>query len=160
MRAGKFALRIEGSDAARRGDLDRIAFQHQPIGNGTAEGTERFFGWSVFLPNKFTNSLHSLGYFETRNSWTRLMAFDVHGEDILFTTRVPYAQRWHGKGKLTANRWHDFAVHVLWSHEATKGFVEGQKLMVAAGVPVAGDTGQGLELIWLNRYSNLPLQAE
>lgn len=73
---------------------------------------------------------------------------------------MPYAQRWHGKGKLTANRWHDFAVHVLWSHEATKGFVEGQKLMVTAGVPVAGDAGQGLELIWLNRYSNLPLQAE
>jgi hypothetical protein len=124
VRAGKFALRIEGSNAARRGELDRIEFQHQPAGRGTAEGTERYFGWSVFLPRKFTGGLHSTGYFETRNSWTRLMAFDVHGEDILFTTRVPYARRWDGKGKLTPGRWHDFAVHVLWSRDPAKGFVE------------------------------------
>ncbi len=124
VRAGKFALRIDGSNAARRGELDRVEFQHQPTGNGTAEGMERYFGWSVFLPHKFTNTLHSTGYFETRNSWTRLMAFDVHGEDILFTTRVPYARRWDGKGKLTPGRWHDFVVHVLWSRDATKGFVE------------------------------------
>lgn len=124
VRAGKYALRIEGSNAARRGELDRIEFQHQPAGRGTAEGTERYFGWSIFLPQKFTGGLHSTGYFETRNSWTRLMAFDVQGEDILFTTRVPYARRWDGKGKLTPGRWHDFAVHVLWSREAAKGFVE------------------------------------
>lgn len=124
VRAGKFALRIEGSNAARRGDLDRIEFQHQPAGRGTAEGTERYFGWSVFLPEKFTGGQHSVGYFETRNSWNRLMAFDVHGEDILFTTGVPYARRWEGKGKLTPGRWHDFAVHVLWSRDPAKGFVE------------------------------------
>lgn len=124
VRAGKFALRIDGSNAARRGDLDRIEFQHQPTGRGTSEGTERYFGWSVFLPEKFSDGQHSIGYFETRNSWTRLMAFDVRGEDILFTTRVPYARRWDGKGKLTPGRWHDFAVHVLWSRDAAKGFVE------------------------------------
>ena len=124
VRAGKFALRIEGSNAARRGDLDRIEFQHQPAGSGTAEGAERYFGWSVFLPEKFTDAQHSVGYFETRNSWTRLMAFDVRGEDILFTTRVPYARRWDGKGKLTPGRWHDFAVHVMWSRDPAKGFVE------------------------------------
>ena len=29
-----------------------------------------------------------------------------------------------GKGKFTAGRWHDFAVHVLWSRDPQKGFVE------------------------------------
>src|SRR4030095_1864998 len=28
------------------------------------------------------------------------------------------------KGRLTPGRWHDFAVHVLWSRDPDKGFVE------------------------------------
>ena len=35
------------------------------------------------------------------------MAFEGRGEDVGFTTRVPYARRWAGKGKLTPGRWHD-----------------------------------------------------
>lgn len=124
VRSGKYALRIDGTNAARRGDLDRIEFQHQPKPPGTAEGTERYFGWSVFVPKKLTDDVHALGYFETRNSWRQLMSFEVHGEDILYTTRVPYARHWNGKGKLTPGRWHDFAVHVLWSRDPAKGFVE------------------------------------
>ncbi len=124
VREGKYALRIDGTNAARKGNLDRIEFQHQPKPPGTAEGTERYFGWSVFVPKKLTDSYHSLGYFETRKSWRQLMAFEARGEDVTFSTRVPYARRWQGKGKLTPGRWHDFAVHVLWSRKADKGFVE------------------------------------
>jgi hypothetical protein len=124
VRAGKYALRIDGTSAAKKGKLDRIEFQHQPKPPGTAEGAERYFGWSVYLPKKLTDAGHSLGYFETRNSWSQVMAFEVKGEDILFTTRVPYKQQWRGKGKMTAGKWHDFALHVLWSRAAEKGFVE------------------------------------
>ena len=124
VRAGKYALRIDGSNAAQRGTRDRIEFQHQPKPPGTAEGTERYFGWSVFVPKKLTDTSHALGYFETRNSWRQLMSFEVRGEDILFTTRVPYARHWEAKRKFTPGRWHDFAVHVLWSRDAAKGFVE------------------------------------
>ena len=124
VREGKYALRIDGTNAARRKDRDRIEFQHQPKPPGTAEGTERYFGWSVYLPKKLTNGQHTVGYFETRNSWSRLMAFEAQGEDIKFSTRVPYRLHWTGKGKLTPGRWHDFAVHVLWSRDPAKGFVE------------------------------------
>lgn len=124
VREGKYALRIDGTNAAKKGKLDRIEFQHQPKAPGTAEGTERYFGWSVYLPKKFTDSHHNVGYFETRNSWSQLMAFEAQGEDVKFSTRVPYALHWTGKGKLTAGRWHDFAVHVLWSRDPAKGFVE------------------------------------
>ena len=124
VREGKFALRIDGTNAARRGKVDRIELQHQPKPPGTAEGTERYFGWSVYVPKKLSDASHSLGYFETRNSWRQLMAFEVKGEDVLFTTRVPYARHWSGKGKLTAGKWHDFIVHVLWSRDPKKGFVE------------------------------------
>jgi hypothetical protein len=124
VREGKYALRIDSSPSARKGKHDRVEFQHQPAPPGTAEGTERYFGWSVYLPKPLTAAHHSLGYFETRNSWTQLMAFEGRGEDVLFTTRVPYARRWDGKGKMTAGRWHDFAVHVLWSRDPAKGFVE------------------------------------
>jgi len=124
VREGKYALRIDGTNAARKGKLDRIEFQHQPKPPGTAEGTERYFGWSVFVPKKLTDDFHSVGYFETRNSWRQLMAFEVRGEDLKFSTRVPYKLHWTGKGKFTPGRWHDFAVHVLWSRDADKGFVE------------------------------------
>ena len=124
VREGKYALRIDGTDAAKKGKHDRIEFQHQPKARGTAEGTERYFGWSVYLPKKLTDATHSLGYFETRNSWSQLMAFEVKGEDILFTTRVPYRRQWSGKGKITPGKWHDFAIHVLWSRDPEKGFVE------------------------------------
>ncbi|MFO0796470.1 MAG: polysaccharide lyase [Gemmataceae bacterium] len=124
VREGKYAVRIDGTDAARKGKFDRIEFQHQPAPPGTAEGAERYFGWSVYLPKALTDASHLLAYFETRNSWSQLMAFEVKGEDVLFTTRVPYARHWSGKGKMTAGRWHDFAVHVLWSRDPAKGFVE------------------------------------
>ena len=124
VREGKYALRIDGTNAARKGKLDRIEFQHQPKPPGTAEGTERYFGWSVYLPKKLVDGHHSIGYFETRNSWRQLMAFEAQGEDITYSTRVPYTVRWTGKGKLTPGRWHDFAVHVLWSRDPQKGFVE------------------------------------
>ena len=52
VREGKYAVRIDGTNAARKGTRDRIEFQHQPDPPGTAEGTERYFGWSVYLPKK------------------------------------------------------------------------------------------------------------
>jgi hypothetical protein len=124
VREGKYALRIDGTDAARRGALDRIELQHQPAPPGTSEGAERCFGWSVYLPRTFTDGLHQVGYFETRNSWRQLMAFEARGEDLGFSTRVPYRLHWTGKGKLTPGRWHDFALRVLWSRDPAKGFVE------------------------------------
>jgi hypothetical protein len=124
VRAGKYALRIDGTNAAKRGDRDRIELQHQPEPPGTAEGTERYFGFSAYVPKKLTDDAHSLAYFETRNSWRQLMSFEVRGEDILYTTRVPYTRHWSGKGKLTAGKWHDFVVHVIWSRDAEKGLVD------------------------------------
>jgi hypothetical protein len=124
VREGKYAVRIDGSNAARKGALDRIEFQHLPEPPGTSEGTERYYGWSVYLPRKFIDVTHHVGYFETRNSWSQLMSFEAKGEDLKFSTRVPYKLHWTGNGKLTAGRWHDFALHVLWSRDADKGFVE------------------------------------
>jgi len=124
VREGKYACRIDGSNAAKKGALDRIEFQHQPEPPGTAEGTERYFGWSVYLPKKFTDVVHHVGYFETRNSWSQLMSFEAKGEDLKFSTRVPYKLHWTGNGKLTPGRWHDFVVHVLWSRDPAKGYVE------------------------------------
>jgi hypothetical protein len=124
VREGKYALRIDGSNAARKGALDRIEFQHQPLPPGTAEGTERYFSWSVYVPQKFTDTHHNVGYFETRNSWSQLLAFEAKGADLKFTTRVPYKVQWTGAGKLTPGRWHDFVLHVLWSRDPAKGFVE------------------------------------
>src|SRR5262249_224394 len=58
-REGKYALGIDGTNGAKKGKHDRIEFQHQPKPPGTAEGTERYFGWSVYLPKKLIDSNHS-----------------------------------------------------------------------------------------------------
>jgi hypothetical protein len=157
VREGKFALRIDGTNVARRGNNDRIEFQHQPKPPGTAEGTERYFGWSIFLPQALTKDMHALGFFETRNSWRQLMSFEVHGEDIQYSTRVPYALRWKGPGKLTPGRWHDFAVHVLWSRDPAKGFVEvwfdGEKVVPRATTATLLDKNPAFFQIGLFRSS-------
>src|SRR3954447_26908065 len=62
VRAGKYALRIDGTNSARSGANDRIEFQHQPKPPGTAEGSERYFGWSVFLPQALTPDMHALAF--------------------------------------------------------------------------------------------------
>src|SRR5687768_4624718 len=91
-RSGKYALRIDGSNAAKRGERDRIELQHQPPPEGTAEGAERYYAWSMYVPEKLVPGVHNAGYFEARNAWRQLMSFEVRGEDILYTTRVPYAR--------------------------------------------------------------------
>jgi hypothetical protein len=81
VREGKYALRIDGTNAAKnkKGNWDRLEFQHRPKPPGSAEGTERYFGWSIYLPKKFTDTMHLVGYFETWSSWTQLMAFEARG---------------------------------------------------------------------------------
>jgi hypothetical protein len=161
VREGKYALRIDGTNAAKRGELDRIEFQHNPAGAGTAEGTERYFAWSVFVPQKLTDGSHSIGYFETRNSWRQLMSFEARGEDILYTTRVPYTKHWEGKGRLTPGRWHDIVVHVLWSRDPAKGFVEvwfdGEQVVKRAATATLRDENPAfLQVGFMRATSDVP----
>ena len=112
-------------------------------------------------PKKLTEDVHAVGYFETRNSWRQLMSFEARGEDILYSTRVPYARRWEGKGKLTPGRWHDFALHVLWSRDPGKGFVEvwfdGEQVVPRAMTATLLDENEAFFQIGLMRAtSDLP----
>src|SRR5947208_16861821 len=85
------------------------------------------------------------------------MSFEVRGEDITYSTRVPYALRWTGKGKFTPGRWHDFAVHVLWSRDPGKGFVEvwfdGEKVVPRAATATLLDENPAFFQIGLFRTS-------
>ncbi len=102
VREGKYAVRIDGTNAARRGNNERIEFDPQPDHAGHGRGDRNATsGWSVFLPQKLSDDVHALGYFEARNIWRQLMSFEVRGEDILYSTRVPYALRWSATGVLT-----------------------------------------------------------
>ncbi len=158
VRQGKYALRIDGTNAAKRGKNDRIEFQHQPKPPGTAEGTERYFGWSVYVPKTFTNDHHAVGFFETRNSWRQLMSFEVKSNDIQYSSRVPYALRWKGQGKFTPGKWHDFVVHVLWSRDPNKGFIEvwfdGEKVVPLAKTATLLDENSAFFQIGLFRATS------
>jgi hypothetical protein len=86
------------------------------------------------------------------------MAFEVKGEDVLFTTRVPYKRQWSGKGKMTAGKWHDFALHVLWSRDPEKGFVEvwfdGEKVVPRAKTATLRDENVAFFQIGLFRETS------
>ena len=76
------------------------------------------------VPKKLTDGYHSVGYFETRNSWTPVDGVRGPGRGHQVHHARAVRAHWTGKGKLTPGRWHDFAVHVLWSRDPEKGFVE------------------------------------
>jgi hypothetical protein len=86
------------------------------------------------------------------------MSFEVHGQDIIYSTRVPYALRWTGTGKLTPGHWHDFALHVLWSHDPAKGFVEvwfdGQQVVPRAMTATLDDDNPAFFQIGLFRETS------
>jgi hypothetical protein len=161
VREGKYAMRIDGTNAARRGRLDRIEFHHDPVPPGTVEGVERYYGWSVYVPTTLTEGTHPVAYFESRNSWRQAMVFEVTGDDIQYSTRIPYKLHWVGKGKFTPGRWHDFAVHVLWSRDADKGFIEvwfdGEQIVKKAMTATLRDENQSfLQLGFSRPTSEVP----
>jgi acetyl esterase len=123
VREGRRALKVEiqPGDLWKNG-LNRVEVQHRP--STTAEGTDRTYRWSVFLPQELSPQRHQIGYWETDKSYKQIMSFEAHGTDLSFVTRRPNKVHWTGKKKLTPGRWHDFVMHVRWSRDPARGLVE------------------------------------
>jgi hypothetical protein len=86
---GRNAARIElHNDAEWPNGLKRVELQHQPDDARTAEGATTFFAWSFYLPETLPEDpSQTIGYWETAQSYQQMMAFDVAGESITFSTR-------------------------------------------------------------------------
>lgn len=124
---GMYAAQIQlTNDAVWPNGLKRVELNHRPTPERTAEGAETYFAWSFYVPEVLPEDPYQeIGYWESDKTYQQMMAFDVRGEKIEFITRKPQnVVQWEADGKVTAATWHRIAIHVKWSKDATKGFVD------------------------------------
>jgi hypothetical protein len=125
VREGKYAaqLVVHPDDLWPNGH-NRVEL-HQD-GKRTNEGETTFFSWSFQLPANIT--VHEdIGYWETNGpDYQQTMAFFVDptngGTQIGFRTNRPTSKT-HWTGPLSVGQWHQLAMEIFWSQDATKGKV-------------------------------------
>jgi hypothetical protein len=124
---GTYAARIElHNDATWPNGLKRVEVQHGPEASRTAEGATLFFAWSFYLPETLPQEpSQQIGYWESGNSYQQMMAFEVTGERITFSTRRPQnVVQWDQDGIVTAGVWHRIAMRITWSKDPAIGAVD------------------------------------
>lgn len=124
---GEYAARIaiDGSEQFLwngREDLNRSELNYRPASTG--EGEDTYFGWSFYLPAALADARHELGYWESADSWQQQMRFNIEGETFSFQLSSAGERFWEVPGFATPGVWRDVAMHIHWSSDADKGFVE------------------------------------
>lgn len=121
------AARIElHNDAVWGNGLKRVELQHSPEDGRTDEGATTCFAWSFYLPEALPEDPgQTIGYWESSNSYSQTMAFQVVGEHLTFVTRHPNNQvQWEADGVVTPGEWHRIGMCVLWSTDPGVGTVD------------------------------------
>jgi Polysaccharide lyase len=165
---GAFAARIElHNDAVWPNGLRRVELQHLPDAARTAEGATTCFAWSFHLPEALPEDPgHTLGYWESQNSYQQMMAFNTNGQSIRFITQQPsYTEHWGAEDVLTPGVWHRIAMCVLWSEDPGVGQVDvwydGEQVVTAAAAKTLADGNPHFAQIGLLRgdvdYDGVPV---
>lgn len=114
-------IAIDGTHLWSNG-LNRVELQRKP--DAGAEGSEVYFGWSLYLPEALTNDDHQIGYWESDQSYKQVMSLHARGQDLTFNTNLPgYKEHWKGTGRLTPGTWHRVVYRVFWSAAPEMGKV-------------------------------------
>lgn len=113
--------------------LNRVELQRKPATELTRNGTEVYFGWSLYVPTALTDADHQLGYWETEQTFAQVMSLHARGKNLSFNTNQPAKEHWRGEGRLTPGQWHRVVYHVVWSDKADSGKVslwfDGEKVV-------------------------------
>lgn len=123
--AGTYSLRCElTSEREWDNGIFRTEVQHKPEEARAADGTELFFGWSVYLPKALPEGDYQLGYFETRETYQQVFSLHVEGSDLALyiNTGSPASPSQH-PGLMEVGKWHRIVYHVKWSSDKAVGFV-------------------------------------
>ncbi|MDQ2076462.1 polysaccharide lyase [Marinimicrobium sp. ABcell2] len=107
-----------------REDLNRTEFKYQPDAEYTREGEDTYFGWSFYLPETLTESRHELGYWESDQSWQQIFRFNIVGSTFGFQASRAPEPFWEETDFASAGVWRDVAMHIHWSTDPEKGFVD------------------------------------
>jgi MYXO-CTERM domain-containing protein len=144
-----------------------VELQHLPEAARTAEGATTCFAWSLYLPEVLPEDPgHTLGYWESQNSYQQMMAFNTNGQSIRFITQQPiYVEHWSADGVLTPGVWHRIAMCVLWSEDPGMGLVhvwfDGAQVVTAAAAKTLADGNPHFAQIGLLRgdidYPGVPV---
>lgn len=124
---GMFSGQVQlTNDAVWPNGLKRVEFNHSPEAARTAEGAQTFFAWSFYLPQTLpVDPTQQIGYWESNQSYQQMMAFEVSGEHISFSTRQPQNKvQWQADGKVKAGVWHRIAMRIVWSKDPAVGLVD------------------------------------
>ncbi|WP_169791319.1 polysaccharide lyase [Sandaracinus amylolyticus] len=165
---GTRAARIElHDDAVWPNGLKRVELSHQPDAARTAEGAETYFAWSLYLPETLSSDpAQTIGYWESADSYRQMMAFDLSGTTLTFTTRQPSnVEQWRGEGVITPGEWHRIAMHVRWSKDAAIGrvsvWLDGDRVVDGAVARTLNDDNPHFVQIGLLRgaisFSDVPV---
>jgi MYXO-CTERM domain-containing protein len=125
--AGSHAAQITlTNDATWPNGLKRVELNHKPDDARTAEGATTWFAWSFYLPAELpTDPTQQIGYWESNNSWQQMMAFEVSGQHISFSTRQPTdVVQWQADGAVTPAQWHRIALGITCSQDPSVGKVD------------------------------------
>lgn len=143
---GQWAARIElHNDAVWPNGLKRVELNHSPADGRTAEGAVLFFAWSFYLPTTLpAEPTQQIGYWESADSYKQMMAFEISGERMSFSTRQPNnVIHWDEDGVATAGVWHRLAMRILWSKDPAIGTVDvwldGEQVVTAAPAKTLND---------------------
>jgi hypothetical protein len=128
-RTGKYAGKITLTGAAEflwNGDprLNRSELHWRgPVGS-TDEGKETFFGFSFYLPKAFTPTRHEFAYWESDKTWQQVFRFNITGTELSLQESAAATPLWTLPAGATPGVWHDVALHIHWSSDASKGAVQ------------------------------------
>lgn len=126
VRQGKYALRLE----LRQGDFINGGDRNEVDAPETCtEGMERYYAWSTMFDLTYPSNPSWQVFTQWHHSGFTLsppLEMDIHGEVISIGSAAPVGNDtiplW--QAPLVRGVWHDFVVHVMWSADATVGFVE------------------------------------
>lgn len=123
--AGKVTL--TGDDSFLWNDnkfLNRSEFHHRRDAGNTHEGKETFFAFSFYLPKKFSEHKHELGYWESDKTWQQMFRFNIHGSNLSFQESAATTALWTLPEGAAPGQWHRVAMRIHWSTNPEVGSTE------------------------------------
>jgi hypothetical protein len=123
--AGK--VRLTGDDSFLwfgNKDLNRSEFHHRRPAGNTHEGKDTFFAFSFYLPKKFSEHKHELGYWESDKTWQQMLRFNIAGTELSFQETAAKEVLWKLPEGAAPGQWHRIALHIQWSANPQVGSTE------------------------------------
>lgn len=155
---GAQAVKIElHNDAVWPNGLKRVELNHSPGDGRTAEGAVLYFAWSFYLPETLpSDPSQQIGYWESNQSYQQMMAFEISGERMSFSTRQPSnVIHWDQDGVATAGVWHRVAMRIAWSKDPALGAVDvwfdGEQVVTAGAAKTLADDNNHFTQVGLLR---------